>query len=230
MQAIPRPLEAVLFDLDGTLVDSIDDLATGVNLTLEGLGLPVHSREAVASFVGDGVVSLLARSIAAATGRDPWTEPAEKRAQAMLPEFRAHYNDHLVDQTVLLPGARELIAGLPPRIGVGLVTNKPEEPARRILRALGIGDRFAAVLGGDSMPTRKPEPEMVDAALALCGASRSRAILVGDGMTDARAGRAAGVVTVGVPSGLGCGLRSIRGEVDIFVPDLHALRELLRGH
>ena len=229
MKSIPHPLKAVLFDLDGTLVDSIDDLATGVNLTLESIGLPMHSKEAVASFVGDGVVSLLARSIAAASGEDPWTEPAEERARAMLPEFRLHYNDHLVDQTVLLPGVRELINGLPPRIGVGLVTNKPEDPARRILEALGIGDRFAAVLGGDSLPTRKPDPEMVSAALALCGAPPSQAILVGDGLTDARAGKAAGVVTVGVPSGLGFALRSNRDEVDIFVPDLHALRELLRG-
>ncbi len=227
MKSIPNPLAALLFDLDGTLIDSVDDLACGVNLTLADLRLPPRERDDVARYIGDGVVSLLARSIAAARGADPWSAPDAGAARAALPIFRDHYNAHLTDSTTLLPGAAELLADLPSSVRVGLVTNKPERPARRILEALGVAERFTAVLGGDSLPTRKPDPALVLAALDACRSEPGEAILVGDGLNDARAGKAAGVTTVGIPSMLGRDPWRIEHEVDLCLPDLHALGALL---
>lgn len=225
----PHPLTAVLFDLDGTLVDSARDLAAATNRTLRDLGLAPRPEPEVLLYVGDGAVCLLARAIAAARGRDAWTDPARAEGAVMLPRFQAHYLNHLNDHTVVLPGARELLEELASRAKLGIITNKPETPARRLLEALEIAHYFCVVLGGDSLATRKPEPEMIAVALEHCGATPAEALIVGDGLTDAEAGRRARVRTVGIPSCFGRNPERIADAVDLLLPDLAALATWLRA-
>jgi phosphoglycolate phosphatase len=227
---LPAPLRAVLFDLDGTLVDSGRDLAAAINRMLRDLGLGPLPTAEIIRYVGDGVLSLIARSIAAARGDDPWKNPTAAAAPAALPGFRAHYLAHLHDYTELLPGAAELLDLIGPHARIAVVTNKPEEPARGLVEALGIAPHLTTLLGGDSLPTKKPDPAMIYRALQDCDTDPANAILVGDGLTDAQAGRAAALFTVGLPSALGRYPERVQEAVDLFLPDLPALTALLRAH
>ncbi len=173
---------------------------------------------AVKVHVGDGVERLLADC----TGLD------EKTVALLVPKWRAYYLDHAVEGTTLLPGALALLDAAEARsIPLGLVTNKPLAPTERILDGLGIRGRFGAVLGGDSLPTRKPDPGMIHEALRLLGGiPPAAAWLAGDGPQDVAAAKAAGCVSVFLP-GYGDVRRSRDLGPDVEVADLEGLRTLL---
>lgn len=178
---------AVLFDLDGTLVDSRADLATAVNLVRADFGLEPISVDRVVSYVGDGVRTLLARALADLPGAD-LTEAVAR--------MRGHYLAHMLDETLPYPGVAEGLARLAAAgFVLGVVTNKVEEPARHICAALGLMPPLAAIVGGDTCPTLKPSPEPVHHALAQLGAGAEGGWFVGDNHTDLEAGAAAGLRT-----------------------------------
>jgi phosphoglycolate phosphatase len=179
-----------IFDLDGTLVDSLDDLHASVSHALRALGLPARSREEVHGYVGEGARMLVERSIAP---RTDLLEPA-------LAAWRAHYEDHCLDRTRAYPGIDELL-GRAGRV-LAVHTNKPGALARKILGGLGLLPRFAAVTGGDEAP-RKPDPTGVRAIMARVGAAPADAVLVGDSRVDAATARAAGIPFVAVTWGFG---------------------------
>ncbi|MBI5368229.1 MAG: HAD-IA family hydrolase [Planctomycetes bacterium] len=186
---------AVLFDLDGTLIDSRADIAAAVNHTLVALGRAELPLERVQSYIGDGVRVLMERAFADADAA------LIDRAIAV---WRPWYLEHCLDGTRLYPGVRELLdalTGLP----LGVVSNKPAAPSERILAGLGVRDRFGAVLGGDSAPTRKPDPgPLLLAAEQLgCGARRGAVLMVGDSRNDVEAARRAGFASCGVLWGIG---------------------------
>jgi phosphoglycolate phosphatase len=179
-----------ILDLDGTLVDSLDDLAASVNHALATLGLPRRSREEVRGFVGEGARRLIARAVAP---RDDLLEPA-------LVVWREHYEVHCLDRTRLYPGVAAALAGASRPLAV--LTNKPGPLARKILAGLGVGERFVAVVGGDEAP-RKSDPTGARALMAKAGATPEETVLVGDSRVDVATARAAGVAVVAVTWGLG---------------------------
>jgi phosphoglycolate phosphatase len=178
-----------VFDLDGTLVDSLLDLSLAVNHALRTLGLPERTLAEVAGFVGEGTTVLVERAVA----------PRVELRDAALAAWWEHYEAHLLDHTALYPGLRELIAALPFQLAVH--TNKPGRLARRILEGLGVADRFVEVLGGDEAP-RKPSPEGTRALLARHGVAPEDALLVGDSLVDLALARAVPLRFVAVGWGL----------------------------
>jgi phosphoglycolate phosphatase len=177
-----------VFDLDGTLVDSREDLFLAVDHALAELGLPARSREEVVGYVGDGAVSLVSRAIA----------PREELLEPALALWREHYNRHLLDHTRLYPGIAAVLGSA--RIPMAVHTNKPGAMARRILDGLGVLARFAVVVGGDDAP-RKPDPTGLLGICARVGAEPAETVLVGDSAVDLATATAAGVRFVPVTWG-----------------------------
>lgn len=188
MSASSRP-RAAIFDLDGTLIDSKLDLCLAVNHALRTVGQPERSLEEVTGFVGEGVARLVSRALG---GRDDLLQPA-------LAAWWSFYGDHLLDNTVLYPGIAELLASA--RIPLAVHTNKPGEPARRILEGLGVRDRFVAVVGGDEAP-RKPDPAGTRRLLGVLGVDASEALYVGDSLIDVALARAVPMPMAAVSWGL----------------------------
>ena len=178
-----------IFDLDGTLVDSVEDLAASVNHALGLLGLPRRTLDEIRGFVGEGARVLLERAVAP---RADLVEPA-------LAAWWRHYEDHCLDRTRPYPGIDALLASAHRTLAVH--TNKPGALARRILDGLGLGSRFALVVGGDEAP-RKPDPAGVRLIQARLGAAPEATVFVGDSLVDLAAARAAGVRYVAVTWGL----------------------------
>jgi len=188
-------VDLVVFDLDGTLIDSAGDLAASVNAALQRLSprsLPV-SLERVRTFIGDGAAMLVARTLAAAG--------VSVSPDAALPVFLECYSERLLDTTVLYPGVAEALDALRDRT-LAVLTNKPGEMSRRILEGLGVAGRFARICGAGDVPAKKPDPAGLRMLLDEAGIPPSGAALVGDSAIDVRTGRAAGVRTVGVTYGL----------------------------
>lgn len=171
----------ILFDLDGTLVDSVTDLATGINLLRSELDLPPLTVPAVRACVGDGATMLVRRAL----GDDLFTS-------ARLQRFLTLYGEHLDEATVLYPGIRECLDLLADR-PLAVVTNKPYQQTIDLLGALDLTRYFPVIIGGDSCPVKKPDPTPVRVALHRLGATAEQAIMVGDHHTDLKAGQAAGL-------------------------------------
>lgn len=199
-----------ILDLDGTLVDSVDDLATSVNHALRAVALPERSLAEIRTFVGEGVRVLLERSVA------PHAEKLEPALAAWWP----HYEAHCLDTTRLYPGVRAILDGAGRVLAVH--TNKPGELARKILAGLGVLDRFVAVVGGDEVP-RKPDPAGVGAIRATVAASVEETVFVGDSPVDVATARAAGVRMVGVTWGLGSREALARAGAEVLVDDAAGL-------
>jgi phosphoglycolate phosphatase len=178
-----------IFDLDGTLVDSVDDLAAAVNHALGRVGLPLRGRDEVRSFVGHGARVLLERAVG----------PRRDKLEEVFAAWREHYQAHLLDHTRPYPGIAEALA----RAGrtLAVQTNKSGPMARRILEGLGLLDRFAVVLGGGEAPP-KPDPAGALAILERVGARPEEAVFVGDSLVDLATARNAGLAFVGVAWGL----------------------------
>ena len=190
---LPHPCRLFIFDLDGTLIDSTADIALSVNLALGAMGLPGISAARIAGFVGDGVRKLIERSLSEVLG----TGAEEPFLLDTMRHYLREYERHLLDSTCLFPGVEEAL-GLIHWARLAVVTNKPERFSRRILDALGVGNRFCVILGGDSTPLRKPDPVPLFEAMSRCGVTAAESVIVGDSPVDIQAGKAAGIVTCGI--------------------------------
>jgi len=207
------PLAAVIYDLDGTLVDSRDDLADSVNAMLARLGLPEHEPRIIYGFIGEGAERLIRRSLGAAHD-DLYPQAA--------PVWREEYAKRLLNKTRLYDGIDRLLS-LPPDAR-GVLTNKPGGFAREILQGLGIAGAFRAVIGGDEAP-RKPGPEGLLRICSMLNADPQQSLLVGDSAVDLATGRAAGVRVCAVTWGLGEG--AVLASADYLCPTPVAVAELL---
>jgi len=188
-------IRAIIFDLDGTLIDSAIDLANSVNHTLEKLNLPLHTTEEIKKFVGDGVQKLIKRSLGQAH--------MEKFEDA-FGIFMEHYGLHCTDNTVLYPKVAETIPYLAEQYSLGVLTNKSAAFSHKILTALKVDTYFKEVLGGDSLPTKKPDPAGIFYLADEWSLSpATEMIMVGDHVTDIDVGQRAGCKTVFIEGGIG---------------------------
>jgi phosphoglycolate phosphatase len=199
-RAIPaKNLKLLIFDLDGTLVDSRIDLANSVNAMLRQYARPELPAEVISSYIGNGAPMLVRRSLG-----DP---DDEAFVQEALLYFMTYYREHKLDTTYVYPGIAESLEairnggnGNAPRMAV--LSNKPVGPSRGIVDALGLGQYFFQVYGGNSFHTKKPDPAGVRALLEESGAQPSETVIVGDSDVDVITAQNAGVYSLAVTYGL----------------------------
>ena len=176
------PLKAVLFDLDGTLVDSVRDLAESVNLTREHYGLNRLPDATVTAFIGNGVYNLLGKSLE--TGD-------QTKIQEAYEIFQGHYRIHCVDHTKPFPGAFDLLNTLKEKnVRMGVVSNKPQEFTDLVLKQLNLAPYFGVAFGPESTTHRKPHPEPLLTALRQLNVPPQEAIMIGDSIVDIQAAQA----------------------------------------
>ena len=185
--------DLLIFDLDGTLIDSKGDLADSVNATRAWMGLAALPNQTVYSYVGDGAPMLISRAFPGVHGDD--------LARA-LRYFLDYYREHMLDATTLYPGVREALdrlhdAGVP----LAVLTNKPVRFSIQLLEGLGLELHFFRVYGGNSFEEKKPHPRGIDMLVAESAAARERTIMVGDSAVDVRTARNARVQACGVSWG-----------------------------
>lgn len=177
----------IMFDLDGTLIDSAPDLAAAVNTMLAGYGREPLALGEVRKMVGDGVAMLVARALAARDCAHADAAEAER-------SFMRHYESAATVLTTVFPGVATALQALSTAgIALAVCTNKPAHLARGILDALGLAGYFARVVGGDTLPFRKPDPRVLRTLMAEFAAQPDSSLLVGDSEVDAATARAASV-------------------------------------
>lgn len=189
--------QAVLFDLDGTLIDSVPDIAGAVNELLATEDYSPVSVPEVRTMIGNGVRKLVERAFAA---RGVTLEG--DGLSAMTDRMMGIYGKHLTGETEMMPGAKMLVTAYA-RAGVkiGVVTNKPEAFSRTIIEHFGLADSVHVIVGGDTGPARKPAPDMLLHALELIGVGRHRALMIGDSPADIGAAKAAPMPSIAVRGG-----------------------------
>lgn len=205
----PLPVESLkllVFDLDGTLIDSAQDLCNSVNATLVQFGRPALPDEVIAGFIGNGALLLVSRAL------------APENPESVDPEFlaRAHqffldyYREHKLDYTCAYDGVLEALEALRkihdssavPRRSMAVLTNKPVRPAQTICQALGLVPFFLNIYGGNSFSTKKPNPEGLFALMQEAGARPEETVMIGDSQVDIQTARNAGAWSVGCTFGL----------------------------
>jgi phosphoglycolate phosphatase len=194
---IRRGIGLLAIDLDGTLVDSAPDIAHCLGCALEAVGFPAPGEARTRAWVGDGLETLIARALAAASAAHgaaaPQSASAEERHPAALRAFLACYGDNLFVRSRLYPGVADTLDRLLARgIRLACITNKRHSFSEALLDQAGILDRFELLLGGDSLPEKKPSPLPLTAAASTLGVDARAAALVGDSHQDMRAARGAG--------------------------------------
>jgi phosphoglycolate phosphatase len=196
-------LKLLVFDLDGTLIDSAQDLCNSVNATLIHFGFAPLEDATIAGFIGDGAMMLVRRAFAQTSGADANEDMLGKAH----PWFLDYYREHKLDFTYAYAGVIESLAALHDLPGglvraMAVLTNKPVRPARDICEALGLAPYFLDICGGNSFSTKKPDPEGLLALMAQAGARPEETVMIGDSKVDVLTARNAGAWSIGCTFGL----------------------------
>lgn len=197
---VPSPLKTgsiVVFDLDGTLVDSARDLIATLNRVIKPEGLPALTRDHVGHLVGHGSVKMLEKAYA------HYNQPLDTQLHERLHrEFLTDYAEHIADETTLFEGVPKTLEGLKAEGWIlAVCTNKYERMSIKLLEILGISGYFSAICGSDTFPVRKPDPKHLWATIEQAGGQAKNAIMIGDSATDVNTARAANIPVIGVPFG-----------------------------
>jgi phosphoglycolate phosphatase len=212
-------VRALIFDLDGTLIDSKLDLALSVNATLAELGREPLPHEQIFSYVGQGAPTLISRALGDSS--------SEEECRRGLEFFIRYYSAHKLDNTVLYPGVRETLDALN-GFSMAVLTNKPVRVSRGILQELAVGSHFKFVYGGNSFERKKPDPMGVESILREFGAAPEEGMIVGDSEVDVQTARNAGTWVCGVTYGFGSH-RLAEYPPDLLVDSLTELLPHLSG-
>ena len=199
----PQRIRLLVFDLDGTLIDSRLDLIHSVNATMRHIGRSELEDDVIASYVGDGAPALVRRALG---NTAPGNTEDEALFRVALEYFLGYYRLHKLDHTTVYDGIPETLARLAEasngkRRLMAVLSNKPVNPSRDIVRALGLGDFFVRVYGGNSFTAKKPDPLGVQTILQETGVAAADALMIGDSSIDVLTGRNAGLWTCGVMYG-----------------------------
>lgn len=225
LEARNSAVRGIVFDLDGTLIDSRLDIAASVNQTLVECGYRALPIDELMSYVGDGAGQLIRR----AAGLDE-TSP---QLAPMLERFLEYYTAHAADQTTWMPGAIEALDALG-EYPLAVCTNKPKPTTLAVLKALGGLHRFQAIIGGGDVPALKPDPIALRVIAKELGCSAESLVIVGDGPQDIEAGKNAGSFTVGVRGGIAAPERLLATHPDCVLDSLRelpaAIQRLARRH
>ena len=220
---LPRP-EMILIDLDGTLVDSVPDLAYCVDTMMETLGRSPQGEEKVREWVGNGVERLVKRAL---VGRLEG-EPDEALFAQAYPVFIELYEKNTSVRSRLYPGVKEGLDWLTQQgFKLGCVTNKAEKFTRPLLEDLGISETFSIVISGDTLPQKKPDPAPLLHAARFFGVTPTRSMMIGDSVSDVKAARAAGFRIVCMSYGYNHGQDIRTANPDAVIDSLPNLSELL---
>lgn len=223
--SFPLRVKAVTIDLDGTLADSIPDLAAGTNMMLRELGRAELPLEQITTFVGKGIPRLVERALA---GTIDGTATEAEMAQA-LPVFERHYASVNGRYSVLYPGVKEgLEAMRAMSLPLACVTNKSGRFTMPLLEQLGIAGFFDQIIGGDALPQKKPHPAQLLHACKGFGIKPAEMLMIGDSVNDAQAARAAGCPVFCVPYGYNEGQDVRKLDVDAIVPSLIEAKRLIQ--
>lgn len=209
-----NPVALLIFDLDGTLIDSRKDIAASVNLTFRDLGLPEKPVEDIYGYVGNGVRRLILDTVESA---DPLL------IERSLQIFEAHYLKHLLDDTVLYPGLEGVLRHFREK-KKAVVTNKPLLYSIKIIEGLQVRPHFDLILGAEPIVQLKPHPEMILRTLDHLNVSPADAVMIGDSLNDIQAARAAGIKSCAVGYGLGNAAELRSGGPDFFAETVADLK------
>lgn len=212
-----KKIRLFVYDFDGTLVDSKLDIADSVNCALRDLGVRELPRETIFGYIGNGVESLLTHSLAGAS--------ASAGIQEAVEAFKKHYDRRLLDQTNFYPNCRETLDFFSHKTHA-IFSNKPLRFIKRILEGLNFLHPFASIVGGDSLKSRKPDPQGLLHILETLRISPGETLMVGDSATDVETGRRAKVFTCAVTYGLGDRKSLDRARPDWIIDNFAQLREL----
>jgi len=214
-------VRALIFDLDGTLIDSKQDLIRSVNAMLVETGREPLHEDTVSSYIGHGAPRLVARALG--------NGATEEECERALRFFLAHYDAHKLDSTRAYPGVTEALLELRD-FPMAVLTNKPVRASRKILEGLGLASFFRAAYGGNSFETKKPDPLGAKKILEELGAAPAQALIVGDSEVDVQTARNTGTLAAAVNYGFGTHDRAAY-PADIYLDRLTELAAMLRdGH
>ena len=187
----------IMYDLDGTLVESVPDLAMALDKTLADLHLPAAGADKTRLWVGNGIPTLVKRALA-----DAQQPEAGILLEQAIERFRHHYQQVLGAESYLYPGVSRFLQAMQ-ACGVkqSIITNKSEAFTEQLLKLMGINHYFDLVLGGDSLSEKKPHPMPLLHTLKALDIAPNKAVMVGDSVNDVRAARAAGIAVIGLPYG-----------------------------
>jgi len=211
-----RTIELMVFDFDGTLVYSGEDLANSVNHALRELSIPALDTQKIIGFVGDGVVKLIERALG---------NEHQDRFDEAMGLFRVHYARHLLDTTTLYPGVPEVLEHFRGTKKL-IITNKLYDYTIKIAEALGIAEYFEEVVGLDSLSLRKPDGELLTSFLERYGVKRTDTVVIGDGINDILLAKNAGTLSCALLNGLGDRDRLLSLDPDYCCEEIAELREL----
>lgn len=212
-------VRAIVFDLDGTLVDSTADIVLATNHVLESSGRAALSEGEIRGYVGDGARSLLSRAAR--------LDESDPELERLLAAFLDFYTAHAVDHTRPLPGVVGVLEHLSVSLPLAVCTNKPRRTTDAVLSALGLERYFSAVVAGDDGPLKKPDAAPIQRIASLLGVPAQSLVMVGDGAQDVLSGKAAGARTVGVEGGIQGRERMLASKPDAVVGSLEELPALL---
>jgi len=225
---VPAGIVAVIFDADGTLIDSKEDIAVAANYAMKVMGRPPLPHEQIYRYVGHGGLALVASAL---RGGEPVTHPDPELAQAAeeaLKHFIAYYNEHPVDHTRLFPGVAEVLAELSRRgKQLAVATNKDAAVTRLVLQKLAAESYFPIILGHGNAPRLKPDPAIIHEILQAYGVPPAAAVMVGDSEVDVQTGHNARIATIGLTYGHGGRAALERAGADWVVDDVRDRMALL---